>query len=568
MLNIKARAVLLDESVIELPVRTECAGDILRAVPLYDGIENINYIDLAYDLADAKAGDPGYYAIPRGHGSADDHICCFTEREDAQVVAQNFQMTMFGYTNGSEGWCAIVTGYSYDFQLITGVKDGGYYMYPRFPFYKGKPWEDICVEYRMLSGADATYSGMGRAYRKYVLEELGIKPVRDRIPERKNDALAYAAESLYVRIRMAWKPVPSPVEEQTDENEPPMHVAITFDGVGELLDQLKAAGVEKAEFCLVGWNISGHDGRWPQAFPVDPRLGGEEGLRRLIKKAQAMGYHITCHTNSTDAYSIADCYSDDIELRLPDGSISKHGGTWGGGRARWVCPTKAHELAEVILPQVADLGFEGLHYIDVISTIALAACYSDEHPSSKRQTAETWKKTAKLTQELFGGFSSEGAYDHTMPYLDYGLYVSFHDTETEKIPPLFDKSVPMWQVALHGIILSNPYTSTVNSPIKSRRHQLEVFERGGRPTIYIFSKFVTGNSWMGNNDITCTDDAETAKTVQILADMYREHKPLFRLQTLFIENHEEIAPGVTCTTYEDGTKVIVDFNKGEYRVEA
>jgi len=125
----------------------------------------------------------------------------------------------------------------------------------------------------------------------------------------------------------------------------------------------------------------------------------------------------------------------------------------------------------------------------------------------------------------------------------------------------------MWQVALHGIVLSNPFTATVNSPIKSRRHQLEVIERGGRPTIYIFSKFVNGNNWMGNDDLTCVNEEDTARTVEALAAMYREHEPLFRLQQLFIENHEEIAPGVTCTTYEDGTKAIVDFNKGEYRIE-
>ena len=52
--------------------------------------------------------------------------------------------------------------------------------------------------------------------------------------------------------------------------------------------------------------------------------------------------------------------------------------------------------------------FEGLHYIDVISTIALAACYSDEHPSSKRQTAETWKKTAKLLRTRSASLKSAG----------------------------------------------------------------------------------------------------------------------------------------------------------------
>ncbi|MBE6613480.1 MAG: hypothetical protein E7632_13430 [Ruminococcaceae bacterium] len=563
MLSIKARAVLADNSVIELPVRTECAGNILRAMPVYDGIEGIRHIDFAYDLADAMAGDGGYYAIPRGHNSQDDHICRFTEREDAELVMCNFQMPMFGFTNGNEGWCAIVTGYTYDYQLITGVKDGRYYMYIRFPFEDGRPWEDMAVEYRLLSGKDASYAGMGRAYRRYLLEERGILPIR----ERENEYLAYAKESLYVRIRMAWKPVPSPVEEQTDENEPPIHVAITFDGVAELMERCHAAGVKKAEFCLVGWNKSGHDGRWPQSLPVEPLLGGEEALRRLIKKAQALGYQITCHTNSTDAYTIADNFSPDIVRINKDGSEARHGICWGGGLPRWICPDKSLELAKIELPKVASLGFRGLHYIDVISTVALPVCYSPEHPVSRRKAAEDYIEIARMSHELFGGFSSEGGYDYTLPYLDYGLYVSFFDTDKANNLPLCDASVPLWQIALHGIILSNPYTATVNFPIKSRRHQLEVIERGGRPTVYIYSKFAAGNAWMGEDDIICTTEGDMTRTVDILAAMYREFEGMAHLQSEFIEDHEEIAPGVFRTTYESGTRVICDYNSGEYRVE-
>ena len=63
------------------------------------------------------------------------------------------------------------------------------------------------------------------------------------------------------------------------------------------------------------------------------------------------------------------------------------------------------------------------------------------------------------------------------------------------------------------------------------------------------------------------DAEDTANTVGLLADFYREFEPQARLQLLFIEDHEEIAPDVTCTTYEDGTKVIVDWNAGTYRME-
>ena len=62
-----------------------------------------------------------------------------------------------------------------------------------------------------------------------------------------------------------------------------MRAACTFRRVRELADECKAQGLEGAEFQLVGWNLRGHDGRWPQAFPVEEALGyqtliGEFGL--------------------------------------------------------------------------------------------------------------------------------------------------------------------------------------------------------------------------------------------------------------------------------------------------
>ncbi|MBQ4159669.1 MAG: hypothetical protein IJD83_01945, partial [Clostridia bacterium] len=71
---------------------------------------------------------------------------------------------------------------------------------------------------------------------------------------------------------MAWKPVPCTIAEQTPENEPDVHVACTFDDVIKVMEAYKKAGVSKAEFCLVGWNMKGHDGRWPQILPVEESI--------------------------------------------------------------------------------------------------------------------------------------------------------------------------------------------------------------------------------------------------------------------------------------------------------
>ena len=127
-----------------------------------------------------------------------------------------------------------------------------------------------------------------------------------------------------------------------------MHVACTFAQVEEIMQAYKNKKNDKAEFCLVGWNVKGHDGRWPSALTVEESLGGEKGLKKLIKKAKELGYTISCHTNSTDAYTISEYYCDDDIKVGKNQQILKHENMWSGGRSRWVCPSKYLEIAKKI----------------------------------------------------------------------------------------------------------------------------------------------------------------------------------------------------------------------------
>ena len=551
----KARVKLIGGGFADAQLRITEKDGVVTVVPAIFDWEEIEFIDIGYDSGTAKVGDSGYFVVPRGAGSPDDHIVDFSERSDRQIDAFNFHMNFLGFVHGG-GWCMIPTGFTYEFHAILGKNGDEYYAFPRFYVGGKAPYEQIRVEYHLID-SDADYVKICKLYRNHMLTRGGCKPIKDRLtPE-----LDYAKDSVCIRIRMAWKPVPSPVEEQTPENEPEMRVAMTFDEVGEFCEKLKAAGVEKAEICLVGWNVSGHDGRSPQLFPVEPKLGGEEALKRLIEKAHSLGYLIDCHTNCTGAYSIANNFTDYWAIKKRDGSVDFNPTLWSGGRPRRVCPFKGVEYAKTELPKVRALGFSGLHYIDVMSTVGLFECFDPDHPADKRTCRALWNEIAKYCRGSFGGFSSEGCFDHLAPNLDFGLYASFFDTEG-KLPDFFTKSVPLWQIVYHGVILSNPFTTTVNYPLKSRRHQLEVIERGGRPTAYIYSKFVSGNgNWMGEDDLTCENDADTDRTVKLIAGMYRGFAEHSHLQTEFIEGHEE-SGGVSRTTYSDGTAAVCDYNSG------
>lgn len=555
-------AVCKDQKRRTIPHRVcEEKGRWTVSVDKNQDFSNIEVLELDGFEEIAGIEDEGYVLIPRAVGSDDYGLCRFQKHPEAfETTLKELNMPVFGLKTKERCFLAVASDMTWNFCLRILQKDGRFSLYPGFIVEGESPEEDFQIEFFELMGEDANYSGMARKYRSYRMEKGELIPLAERMKE--NACLGYSVNSAMIRIRCGWKPAPPEVKHQTLENEPKMHVACDFDRVGDLLNELKAQGVDAAEICLVGWNVKGHDGRWPQAFPVAEELGGEEKLRRLIRKAQQIGYQITCHTNSTDQYEIADCYSQDNTRR--DKALEPVSNAfWSGGQMYELCPRMGYEQAQEMLPAVAQLGFKGSHYIDVIGVIYPRKCYHEEHPVSYKQSVEYAKKICAIARKEFGGISSEGAYDYLAPDLDYGLYISFKQGGEG----LCDKPVPFWQIVYHGTVLSNPYAMTVNPTFKEPESLLKMVEYGGRPTYYFYSAFMgNGKNWMGSTDARCDDDAELKESVAKVKKGYDVYRALAPLHTVYMDKHEEISEDVYESTYSNGTVVRVNYKEKKYEV--
>lgn len=522
----------------------------------------IKYLEVCFDEWEALIGEFGYYVIA-DYEKLGSYLCFFKEQEEKEFIIKQNLMPILGVKNQKGCFLVIVHGMKNAFYVRVGMKSGVYKIAARFQLDLELPYEDISFSIIDL-GTAAEYSDMAVYYRDFQLKSGGCIPLEKRILE--NPYLSYAADSVQIRIRMGWKPAPPTVLEQTRENEPEMLAACSFERVKEIIDELKRQGVDKAELCLVGWNKSGHDGRWPEMFPVEEKLGGENALRELIKYAQDMGYQITCHTNSTDCYHIAEDFCEDIIVKKKDGSLSADELAWSGGKMYHLCPHKALEYVKRDLPKVADLGFKGIHYIDVMSVVPLRKCYDPNHMANPDDTEKIYRKIGNYSKELFGGFSSEGAFDFAADYLDYALYVSFGSCKEN----FFDREIPLWQIVYHGIVLSNPSTETVNYPIKAPENHLKLIEYGGRPTFYFYSKFMTNSAltdWLGKEDLGCGTDEELREAVKNIRSAYEEYKQTRYLQQKFITKHN-YKNGIAKVSYSDGSVIEVNYNTGEYKLES
>ena len=516
----------------------------------------VEYVEILPDFARARVGEEGYYVTPDGF------LGSFRLQNGAcEVYGRNF-MPIFGMKNPRATFVGIVATMRFEYKLQVRAKDGAYAIAPRFLVAGFVPPDDITVDYHLLSGKDADYAGMARTYRNYQLARGACKPIKERM--QTYPELAYAAHSVEVRIRQGWKPAPSPILEQTPATEPPMKAVVTFDRVGDILDAFKRAGIEHVEICLVGWNQKGHDGRWPQIFPVEESLGGEVKLRALIKKAQRMGYKIVGHTNSSDGYSIADGWDPDWAVKNADGTPFSNA-VWSGGRMYALCPQRAFErFYPQDIQKVADLGFRGLHYIDVITILPPPRCQDPHHPCTSKESAAWFDRILQSCKDHIGGVASEGAFDFACGNLDYVLYVYFNGL-AGKMNPLHDRLIPIWQLVYNGIILNNPFTESVNPTTKDRMTQLKLVEFNGRPTYYFYSQFKADNKhWMGDTDLRCATAEELAQAVGFVKKGYDEFSAVAQLQLEFMEQHEMIATHVFRTVFSNGAEIIANYRAEAY----
>ncbi len=515
------------------------------------------------DFGRAEKGEEGWWFSPYGHYGEWD-------RDEGSFFADDdrMNMPMFGWATPRGAYLAVITSLKCYPKLQVGARGGRYEV---SCVLDGElctePYEDFEIVYHVFP-AGTPYAALCRRYREYQLSCGAVKPLRERVKD--NPALKYAVEAPEIRIRQAWKPVPSPVPFQQPENEPEPFVAVPFDRVKDIARALKEAGVGNAELCLVGWNVGGHDGRWPQSFPAEPRLGGDAKLREAIAAVQAEGYQIVPHGNFRDAYVIADSWDGEwVAKEGTDGVIEPDRGggiTWGGGLAHIVCPKRAYErFCSKDIPRMAAFGFRGIGYFDVVSILHAPVCRDPRHPCNRAESARYWGLSAEISKRELGGFASEGAVDHFAGSLDSVLYASFDDpqkVEKGEIPArsLAKRMVPVFQLVYGGIIVQNPYTGTINVTLKDRYWLLKLLECGGRPNFYFHSQFrADGAHWMGMTDLRCDTDEALRASVAKIKEGWDLWRPFVRLQYEFMDGHDRLAPGVFLTTWGDGTRLVTNY---------
>jgi hypothetical protein len=135
----------------------------------------------------------------------------------------------------------------------------------------------------------------------------GARLVRARMPEIPNHF--YDDKFIYgIRVDEPKFPKPSATFEHCEQIIRDMH-AMT-DGSAQLVH-------------LWGWQFRGKDTGYPAVNVVDERIGGYDGMMRVMQAGKSLNATVSLSDNYDDAYRSSPAWNEDMIARKPDGDLWK-----------------------------------------------------------------------------------------------------------------------------------------------------------------------------------------------------------------------------------------------------
>lgn len=476
-------------------------------------------------------------------------------------------MGLYGQLNDNGSTGIVLEGGKFDCELRLRTAFGPEKEYRIDPVYLVREWvkDDIQMQdisLFIIKTDSGKLADLANAFRSYNQLERKLPSLLDKCVG--NPDLAYSMKALTVRCRLAVKELPCKVLEQTPETEPPIRVYMNCKEVENIARSYRENGIGPAEFCLVGWNYGGHDGAFPQLFPVCSAVGTGDDIRHAADVVNECGYKLNLHDNYYDAYTLAenfdfgDVCTDDVPPHMP----VHGGGLLGGGRAYRICGKQAIKYEEENLKMVKERfpQLSGAYFIDVASLICNHRCADPRHPETRTENAMSNKTLLRNLQKQYGVSMSEGGRDWSLPELDRA-YMLANKSGNEKVYDYTDEAVPLYQMVYHGYVIYNILRSGINCWPGTSDYLINI-TTGGIPMVYYHHLF--NPDWGAYNgckiDLDTTPEAIEADAPlikQVSDDIAR----VADLAGVFITDYIRHPGNITETCFENGASIFANYGE-------
>ena len=513
-----------------------------------------------------RVSQPAYYANMYGWDMAQRHI------NDSVVHETGAYFNAFGVSHNDNAFlCTLEDGSSYaaiqadisgklnSYNYVNSYYTichreqydvAGKYLGKMFVYEKKLPDEDLVQRYHFVDSG--SYVDMAKAYGDYLDEKIG---------------------SDWTEVENADVPVAIEIVGAVDKKEQVLGVPVsrpwkltTFSEAVDMLKELQEAGMDNISVKLSGWMNGGVKQTMLDNVKVISKLGGKKQLKKLIQYANENGIPLylngitqyAMQNKSFDGFSVfsdAARYVSNVKAELYEYSTIWFGQvTWEGVEPYYLLKAKLVDNMMKNLYSFADKYDANVAFQDV--GCDLSADYTKKNVVSREASKQI--QIAQLEKIQSSGMSvmTNMGNDYSLPYTDFITNMDLNGSGYT----ILDYSIPFYQIAIHGHL---NYTGEALNLTQNYLDELLTSAEYGAGLQFSIMRADSGA--LQKTLYTQYFGADFAGWKDRIVDIYTRYENEMKgLYNQSITDHQILEDGVRVTTYEDGTKVYVNYTYNEY----
>ncbi|WP_248924292.1 DUF5696 domain-containing protein [Paenibacillus hamazuiensis] len=402
------------------------------------------------------------------------------------------------------------------------------------------------TRYYLLEPDQSDYVGMAGKYRQFLIAEKGLKPLQP-----KNGEVPFYADIVGADIKqgLVW-----------DKYLPGTTTSEAAAIVGALLDQ----GIRNLTVRYAGWQSGGYSS-FGGLFPVDSRLGGNDGMRQFIRFAHSRNVPVYLTANYTLNNTGRDGFWPTFDgMRDLSGTVVEFENPANREMTTMVSPRLAEKTVAKDLSEFKALGADGIYFNEGVGQF-LNSDFNERYKANRSEVLQSQRSVLKTVRDALGGVMAEDANAYTWDQT--GHIHRLADSYSHDI--FVDEPVPFLPIVLHGLLTYSTEWSNLRE--QNRAGFLRSIELGAYPA-YVLTNAPSG-SMKGAFSIWYYSMDYRDWLSQAAAEYKRFNEALGDVQDRAIVGHRTLAPGVKETEYAGGKKIVVNYNAepfvhGDVRVPA
>ncbi len=406
------------------------------------------------------------------------------------------------------------------------------------------------VRYHFLYGDNAEYAGMAAYYRSYLEQTGAIKRMTEADPLITVELLGS------IRKKTTTFGVPVTISQPLT----------TFAQAQEILGALEKKGVADPDVVLSGVFNGGLDNKLSNRAAVQKDLGGKSGYQSLRKAMEEKG--LTVYTaqspvlvyRSGNGFSASSSAVRNLEGRYA--SLAAYSPATGNRfdylrTATLLTPLDYQSVMERFLRSFEKLGTSPLYLSDIGSM--LPSDRNENREIHREQAKYYAAQTAAAAASAAGAVMLDGGNAYLLPYAEKLIDVRLTADGYE----LQYQSLPFVQMVLHGYVSYSG--SALNMASDPDRAVLEAAETGAG--LY-YKLMYEDNTILLNTQFTSLYSTNYTLWIDRMAAQQEALSALYAsVATCRMTGYVRLTGDVSCTTYENGTRVLVNYGKSDYTAD-